>query len=142
MEVLAEQSDVIFVCVPGGKETRGLVGEEFLRRMKSTAVLVNTSRGGVVDEDVLARAVREKWIWGAGVDVVLGEPDVGREHVLVREPRCVVLPHVGSATMRTREDMASLAARNALVGVGADAEGGGRDSAVLVPAFVDLERYK
>jgi glyoxylate/hydroxypyruvate reductase len=105
--------------------------------MKSTAVLVNTARGGVVDEDALARAVRERWIWGAGVDVVLGEPNVGGEHVLVKESRCVVLPHVGSATVQTREDMAGLAVRNALVGVG-DGEGG-TDGPT---AFVDFERYK
>lgn len=135
MEVLAEESDVIFICVPGGKETRGLIGEDFLRRMKTTAVLVNTARGGIVDEDALARAVREKWIWGAGVDVVLGEPNVGGEHVLVKEPRCVVLPHVGSATVQTREDMARLAVGNALVGVGRNLDG-------HMLAFVDLERYK
>jgi len=127
---------VIFICVPGGKETRGLVGEDFLRRMKSTAVLVNTARGGVVDEDALAKALKERWIWGAGVDVVFGEPNVGGEHVLVKEPRCVVLPHVGSATVQTRNDMARLAVGNALVGVGDE-----RDSDGLVSAFVDFGRY-
>lgn len=87
MDEVAEESDVIFVCVPGGEETKGIVGEAFLKRMKRTAVLVNTARGDVVDVDSLARALREGWIWGAGVDVVSGEPHVGAEHVLVREPR-------------------------------------------------------
>lgn len=92
MGELAEESDVVFICVPGGEETKGFVGEAFLRKMKRTAVLVNTARGGVVDDDALARAVREGWIWGAGVDVVLGEPNVNGDHPLVKEPRSVCNP--------------------------------------------------
>jgi glyoxylate/hydroxypyruvate reductase len=55
--------------------------------MKKHAVLVNTARGTLVDSDALAQALREEWIWGAGLDVVEGEPHVGADHPLVREPR-------------------------------------------------------
>lgn len=64
--------------------------EAFLRQMKKTAVLVNTGRGTLVDSDVLAKALKEGWIWGAGLDVVEGEP-VGADHVLIKEPRYVVV---------------------------------------------------
>jgi len=114
---VARESDIVFVLTPGGKETYHLVGEEFLQAMKSTAVLINPSRGTVVDSDALAKACREGWIWGAGVDVVEGEPNVGSDHPLIKEPRCVVLPHIGSATTETRTAMARLAAENVVAGV-------------------------
>jgi glyoxylate/hydroxypyruvate reductase len=86
---LARTSDVLFVLAPGGDATRHVVNAEFLRRMKKHAVLVNTSRGTLVDSDALARALREEWIWGAGLDVVEGEPHIGADHPLVKEPRSV-----------------------------------------------------
>jgi glyoxylate/hydroxypyruvate reductase len=55
--------------------------------MKKHAVLVNAARGTLVDSDALAKALREEWIWGAGIDVVEGEPNVGKDHPLVKEPR-------------------------------------------------------
>lgn len=87
LAALARASDVVFVLAPGGEKTRHVVGADFLRGMKRTAVLVNTSRGTLVDSDALARALREGWIWGAGLDVVEGEPDVRAGHPLVQEPR-------------------------------------------------------
>jgi len=86
---VAEESDVLFVLTPGGKETNNLVDESFLRKMKKTSVLVNTSRGSVVDSDALAKALREGWIWAAGLDVVAGEPKISTDHPLVQEPRLV-----------------------------------------------------
>ena len=86
-EEVAKQSDVVFVLTPGGTETHHLVDEAFLKQMKPEAVLINTSRGTVVDSDALAKALREKWIWGAGLDVVEGEPNVGVDHPLVKETR-------------------------------------------------------
>ena len=130
LDELACQSDVLFILAPGGPDTHHVINEPFLRKMKKHAVLVNPSRGTLVDSDALAKALREKWIWGAGVDVVEGEPNVGLDHPLVKEPRCakgfttsslvadivhlrcVVLPHIGSATIETRLGMATLAARN------------------------------
>lgn len=89
LDELAAGSDVLFVLAPGGKETYHIVNEAFLKKMKKTAVLVNTARGSLVDSDALAKAVRERWIWGAGVDVVEGEPAVASDHPLVKEPRYV-----------------------------------------------------
>ncbi|KAF5380025.1 hypothetical protein D9615_006190 [Tricholomella constricta] len=87
MNELARESDVLFVLAPGGPATRHLINEEFLRKMKKTSVVVNTSRGTLVDSEALAKALREKWIWGAGLDVVEGEPNVTADHPLVKEPR-------------------------------------------------------
>jgi glyoxylate/hydroxypyruvate reductase len=89
LATVAEESDVVFVLTPGGKDTNNLVDEAFLRKMKKTSVLVNTSRGSVVDSDALAKALQEGWIWGAGLDVVAGEPKIPADHPLVREPRYV-----------------------------------------------------
>lgn len=87
LTTLAKESDVLFVLAPGGAETKHIVNEELLREMKRTSVLVNTSRGSLVDSDALAKALREGWIWGAGLDVIEGEPDVPSDHPLVKEPR-------------------------------------------------------
>jgi len=87
LKTLAQESDVLFVLAPGGAETRHIVNEEFLREMKPTSVLVNTSRGSLVDSNALAKALRQGWIWGAGLDVVEGEPDVSGDHPLVKEPK-------------------------------------------------------
>ena len=89
LDELARESDLLFVLAPGGDATRHIVDTGFLRMMKKHAVLVNTSRGALVDSDALAQALREGWIWGAGLDVVEGEPHVGANHPLVKEPRCV-----------------------------------------------------
>ncbi|THH00708.1 hypothetical protein EW026_g1844 [Hermanssonia centrifuga] len=102
LDELAEKSDVFFVLAPGGTKTHHIVNEDFLKKMKKTSVLVNTARGTLVDSDALAKALREQWIWGAGLDVVEGEPNVGLDHPLMKEPRCVILPHIGSATTETR----------------------------------------
>ncbi|TFK64593.1 D-isomer specific 2-hydroxyacid dehydrogenase [Pluteus cervinus] len=117
MDELASQSDVVFVLAPGGAETRHLINEDFLKKMKESAILVNTARGTLVDSDALAKALRERWIWAAGVDVVEGEPNVDQTHPLVKEPKCVVLPHIGSATIETRLAMATLAVKNLLAGL-------------------------
>jgi glyoxylate/hydroxypyruvate reductase len=87
LDELARESDVLFVLAPGGPTTRHLVDETFLKKMKKTSILVNTSRGSLVNSDALAKALREGWIWGAGLDVVEGEPQVTADHVLVKEPR-------------------------------------------------------
>ncbi|TFK20645.1 hypothetical protein FA15DRAFT_689033 [Coprinopsis marcescibilis] len=117
IETLASISDAIFVLAPGGESTYHIVNEEFLRKMKETAILVNASRGTLVDSDALAKVLSEGRIWGAGLDVVEGEPNISADHPLVKEPRCIILPHIGSATFETRVDMARLAAENALAAV-------------------------
>jgi glyoxylate/hydroxypyruvate reductase len=89
LDELARESDVLFVLAPGGEKTRHIINEDILKKMKRTSVLVNTSRGTLVDSDALAKALKEGWIWGAGLDVVEGEPNVPGDHPLVKEPRCV-----------------------------------------------------
>jgi glyoxylate/hydroxypyruvate reductase len=93
VDELAKESDVLFVLTPGGETTRHLVNDAFLKKMKKTSVLVNTSRGSVVDSDALAKALKDGWIWGAGLDVVEGEPHVAADHPLVKEPRSVNFYH-------------------------------------------------
>jgi len=80
--------------------------------MKSTAFLVNTARGPIVEEKALIQALREKWIAGAGLDVYEFEPEVSKE--LIKMDNVVLLPHIGSATKSTREEMARIAAENLL----------------------------
>ena len=117
IDELASKSDIVFVLAPGGPSTYHIISHDFLAKMKRTAILVNAARGSLVDSDALAKALKEGQIWGAGLDVVEGEPNVGQDHLLVREPRCIILPHVGSATFETRRAMAVLSARNVLAGV-------------------------
>ena len=87
LDELAKESDVVFVLAPGGNGTRHLVNTDFLQKMKKTAILVNTSRGTLVDSDALATALKQGLIWGAGLDVVEGEPQITADHPLVKEPR-------------------------------------------------------
>lgn len=117
LDYVAKESDLVIVLAPGGPSTMHIIDERFLRAMKNHAVLVNTSRGTLVDTDALVTALREKWIWGAGLDVVEGEPLIKADHPLLALPRAVVLPHIGSATTDTREAMAMLAVTNLVNGV-------------------------
>jgi phosphoglycerate dehydrogenase-like enzyme len=90
LDEIAEKSDVVFVLAPGGESTYHIVDEGFLKKMKKTSVLVNASRGSLVDSDALAEVLAEGGIWGAALDVVEGEPHITQDHPLVKEPRCVV----------------------------------------------------
>ena len=107
---LLGESDFISIHTPLTDETRHLIGAEELERMKPGAVLVNTSRGPVVDEGALADALENGRIFAAGLDVYEEEPKV---HPKLLELENVVLaPHIGSASMETRDRMATLAAEN------------------------------
>ncbi|MDQ3793329.1 MAG: D-glycerate dehydrogenase [Actinomycetota bacterium] len=110
LEDLLRESDFVSIHTPLTDETRHLIDERELGLMAETAVLVNTSRGPVVDEAALAQALREGRIFAAGLDVYEGEPEV---HPGLLELENVVLaPHIGSATVETRDRMATLAAEN------------------------------
>ena len=109
---LLERSDVVSLHVPGGDATRHLIGSKELEWMKSGAVLVNTARGTLVDSEALSEALDRGAIGAAGLDVYEQEPAVPQ--ILVDAPRCVLLPHIGSATHTSRDGMATLAARNAI----------------------------
>jgi glyoxylate reductase len=117
-ELLAE-SDFVSLHVPLREETRGLIGEAELGRMKPTAVLVNTARGEIVDTDALVLALRDGRIAGAGLDVTDPEP-LPADHPLLESRRAVVTPHVGSASRRTRELMADMAVDNLLAALGGE----------------------
>lgn len=110
MSELLESSDVVSLHCPLTTETRHLIDGSALARMKSSAVLLNTSRGPVVDERALAPALREGAIAGAGLDVFENEPAVEPE--LLELDNVALAPHLGSATTETRTAMAMLAARN------------------------------
>jgi glyoxylate reductase len=110
-QLLAE-SDFVSVHAPLNAETRHLVGERELRLMKPTAFLVNTARGPVVDEKALVRALKEKRIAGAGLDVYENEPKV--EPDLLTMQNVVLTPHLGSAVKELRESMANVVADNIL----------------------------
>lgn len=110
---LLQTSDFICVMTPNTPETANLIAYDELRQMKRSAVLINTARGGIVNENDLYRALREGLIWGAGLDVFENEP-IPPTHPLTQLPNVVTLPHIGSATQKTRLQMAHLAAENLL----------------------------
>ncbi len=116
LEELLARSDVVALHVPLTPETRGMIDEAALRRMKPTAFLINVARGPVVDTQALVRALQEGWIAGAGLDVTDPEP-LPPDHPLYRLPNCVITPHIGSATHETRKAMARLACENLLRGL-------------------------
>lgn len=112
MDRVLRESDFVSLHVPLVQSTRHLIGEEQLRKMKPTAVLVNTARGPVVDEAALARALSEKWIFAAGLDVFEHEPEV--HPALLACTNVVLAPHIASASVATRRRMSTMAAENAV----------------------------
>jgi glyoxylate reductase len=116
LEELLERSDFVSLHAPLTPQTRGLIGEEALERMKPTAYLVNTARGPIVDSDALGRALHAGRIAGAALDVTDPEP-MPADHPLLDAPNLLVLPHLGSATYATRERMADMAVDNLLAGL-------------------------
>ena len=110
LDRLLAESDIVTLHVPLTDETRHLIDAHRLALMKQDAVLVNTSRGPVVDEEALAVALEAGAIFAAGLDVYEREPEVHPR--LLAAPRTVLLPHIGSATLATRTRMAQVAAEN------------------------------
>lgn len=113
---LLRRCDFISIHTPLTPQTRGLINEDALRTMKSTAILVNTARGPIVDQRALARALQEGWIRAAALDVTDPEP-LPPECPLFSLPNCLITPHIGSATWNTRRRMAELACQNLLAGL-------------------------
>lgn len=112
LDELVEGADILTLHPPLTPATRHMIGEAELRRMKATACLINVSRGPVVHEAALVRALWEGWIAGAGLDVYEDEPELASG--LAALPNVVLAPHIGSASRETRDRMAVIAARNAL----------------------------
>jgi len=116
LDDLLAQADFVSVHTPLTPETRHLMNRERFAQMKPSAILINTSRGPVVDSDALAEALRSGEIGGAALDVTEPEP-LPADHPLVALPNCLVVPHIASASAATRGMMAEIAARNLLAGL-------------------------
>ena len=129
MNRLLAESDFISVHVPLTKETQHLLSTPQFAQMKRTAILINTSRGPVIDEAALVEALKAKKIAGAGLDVYEREPAV--HPGLISMPNVVLAPHIASATVRTRSEMSAMAARNM-----ATAVRGGKPPNLLNPEAV------
>ena len=114
-QLLAE-ADYVVLCVPLTELTQGLIGADELHRMKSTSVLINVSRGPVVDTAALTAALAERRIYAAGLDVTDPEP-LPRDHPLLQLDNVVIAPHLGSATAQTRARMAEMSVENLLRGL-------------------------
>lgn len=112
LKELLANSDFITLHVPLNPETTHLIGREELRLMKKTAFLINASRGPVVDEKALVEALQSGLIAGAGLDVFENEPRVAPE--LLKMENVMLVPHIGSATLATREKMSFVAVKNIL----------------------------
>ncbi|MBI2589568.1 D-glycerate dehydrogenase [Candidatus Berkelbacteria bacterium] len=110
LDVLLRKSDIVTLHVPLTDETQHLIGERELSKMKPTAILINTARGPVVDEQALYHSLHERKIFGAGLDVFEHEPKL--YHGLEKLPNVVLTPHIASATNEARQAMAEIAARN------------------------------
>lgn len=114
-DTLLKESDHIILVMPYTPENHHLFGEKELNMMKPTATLVNIARGGIVDELALAKALQEKKIFAAGIDVFEGEPTVRPELLALKN--VVLAPHIASATEKTRRAMIELAIENCLAGL-------------------------
>jgi glyoxylate reductase len=116
LDELLERADFVTLHAPLTKESRGMIGEQQLRRMKPSATLINTSRGGLVDSGALTRALAQGWIAGAALDVSDPEP-IPKGHPLLEAPNLILNPHIASASIEARTAMANLAVDNLLAGL-------------------------
>ncbi|POM77663.1 Glyoxylate reductase/hydroxypyruvate reductase [Phytophthora palmivora] len=116
METLLRESDIVSLHQPLTDATRGSIGATELELMKPSAVLVNTGRGELVNQDALVEALKNKAIAAAGLDVTTPEP-LPPTHPLFSLDNCVVMPHIGSATVKTRQAMADIAISNLAAGI-------------------------
>lgn len=116
LDELLEQSDFLIIAAPLNNETRGLFNDSAFDKMKTTAVLVNIARGQIVNTESLVKALRNKKIFAAGLDVTDPEP-LPPDHELLKLPNVEIMPHLGSATIKTRNDMSIIAAQNVLNGL-------------------------
>ena len=105
-DTVLRQADVISLHCPLNDATRGMIGEAELKLMKPDAVLINTARGGLVDEAALARALKEGWIGGAGFDVLTKEPPrEGNPLLEIDQPNFILTPHVAWASARAMQTL-------------------------------------
>ncbi|SFE56739.1 2-hydroxyacid dehydrogenase [Alteribacillus iranensis] len=131
LEELLETADFVCLITPLTLETRNLMGPKEFKKMKASAIFINGSRGGTVDEEALVKALEANEIRAAGLDVFQNEPISG-DHPLFTLPNLVTTPHIGAATIENEYRMASLAAKNLV-----DALDGKRPEGVLNPEIYD-----
>jgi glyoxylate reductase len=113
LESLLGRADIVSLHTPLNEHTRGLIGSDALKRMKSDAILINTARGPVVDTDALVSALEDGHLGGVGLDVTDPEP-LPADHPLYQFDRVTVAPHIASATHQTRSEMARLSVDNVI----------------------------
>jgi lactate dehydrogenase-like 2-hydroxyacid dehydrogenase len=116
LESLIEASDFISIHTPLTAETRGMFDRAAFARMKPGAILINTARGPIVESDALAEALASGRLAAAALDVTDPEP-IPPDSPLLEIPTCIVVPHVGSASVQTRNRMATMAAHNLIAGL-------------------------
>jgi glyoxylate reductase len=116
LDLLLRESDFVSLHTPLTAETRHMVNADFLSKMKPNAVLVNTSRGGVVDQDALYDALKGNRIFAAALDVTEPEP-LPLDCPLLKLEKCLIAPHIASASTYSRDMMAYLAAQNLIAGL-------------------------
>jgi lactate dehydrogenase-like 2-hydroxyacid dehydrogenase len=109
---MARDVDVLMVIIPGGKETQNLINAEVIEALGPNGILINMARGSVVDEPALIKALKDKKLLSAGLDVFVNEPEVPQE--LIEMDHVVLLPHLGSASVVTRQKMEQLVVDNLL----------------------------
>jgi glyoxylate reductase len=113
LDDLLRASDFVSIHTPLTPDTRHLINAEKLKLMKPTAILINTARGAVIDEQAIAKALKEHWIAGAGLDVYEKEP-IDPKNPLLTLDNVVLVPHMGSATTQPRSAISEIAASNLL----------------------------
>jgi lactate dehydrogenase-like 2-hydroxyacid dehydrogenase len=111
-EAVAGVADIVVIATPGGADTRHLIGEAFFEAMQSHAILVNISRGDVIDEAAMISALEDGLIAGAGLDVYEQEPSVPK--ALIEMENVTLLPHLGTAALEVRQDMGRMALANVI----------------------------
>ena len=116
LDTLLRQSDFVSIHVPLNENTRHLVNTAFLAKMKPNAILVNTARGGVLDQTALYNALKSNQIFAAALDVTDPEP-LPMDCPLLELENCLIVPHLGSASKKTRDMMSLLAAQNLVAGL-------------------------
>lgn len=112
LEELLAQSDIVSIHVPSTKQTKYMIGEKELQLMKRDALLINTARGAIVEENALARALAQEVIGGACIDVLEQEPPFDRDRAILQAPHVMITPHIAFASKQAMVKRAHIVAEN------------------------------
>jgi D-3-phosphoglycerate dehydrogenase len=138
LDELLRRSDIVSLHVPLTADTRGFIGREQLAKMKTSAILINTARGPVIDQSALVEALELKRLAGAGLDVFDIEPPLASDHPILNAPNTLLVPHIGFETaeaMSAKADIALQQLKDFLSDGQPMGNGGSRDHAVAMKAF-------